>query len=110
MAKQKKQPPILIGELSAHGEIAEIQLERLRMAARERLLTYEEVKIYDLLTKNLLLTKGEATDIIGQANRLAEKQAISNDSLVEIAATMDDKLIEQSLEFVKDDDKEKPQS
>lgn len=108
--KKSKNNIVSLEEISTEREIAELQLARLKAISRERLLTYEEVKIYDLLTKNLLLTKGEATDIIGQAKRIAEKEALSNESLVEIAATVDDKLIERSLEFVTDDDKETPKS
>lgn len=66
MRKKTKQnnPVILVEEYSVSREIAELQLNRLRDIARERFLTYEEAKVYDLLTKNLLLSKGEATTIV----------------------------------------------
>lgn len=44
--------------------IAEMQLNILLEKAKERSLTLEEVKIYDMLVKNLQIAKGEATDII----------------------------------------------
>ena len=43
--------------LSAEEEIALSQLARLQSIARERLLTPDEVKMYDLLVKNLRLVR-----------------------------------------------------
>ncbi len=39
--------------------IAEIQLERLKVYAMERDLTLDETKRFDILTKNLYLSKGK---------------------------------------------------
>jgi hypothetical protein len=103
----KKQPLIIIEEVSAQREIAEMQLERLKLIARERLLSYEEVKIYDLLTKNLLLDQGQATNSISvESRRLEEIKALPEDTLMQIAQTVDKDLINRSLETI-DDDKPK---
>lgn len=87
MAKKKKaqenNDSIFLEEITVEREIAEVQLERLRMASRDRMLTFEETKIFDLLTKNLLLSKGKATDIVGNAKRLPNN--VSTDKLIEIA-------------------------
>ncbi len=49
--------------LSSEEEIAILQLERLKDMSRERLLTIEEVKMYDLLVKNLRLSKEKSETI-----------------------------------------------
>lgn len=60
--------PILVPEntkivvtVSSEEEIAQIQLERLRQAAKNRTLTLEEVRMYDLLVKNKRLVLDEST-------------------------------------------------
>lgn len=106
MAKKKKSQEendtVYIEEVSVAQEIAEIQLERLRMISRERLLGYEETKIYDLLTKNLLLSKGKATDIVGSAKKVSNN--ISTEKLIQIAKEMPDSPIAKSLDVVDSDD------
>lgn len=51
----------------AEYEIALEQLERLRDISRQRLLSPDEVKTYDLLVKNLRLIENDPTVIEGQA-------------------------------------------
>ena len=106
MAKPKK-PAIIIEEVAAHEEIAELQLERLKKISRDRLLTYEETKIYDILTKNLLLAKGEATTISASSRRIEENKALPEDALLRITKSADPSLVNRSLDYV-DDDKSKP--
>jgi hypothetical protein len=103
MAKQKK-PSIVIEEISPTREISEIQLERLKAISRERLLTFEEVKILDLLHKNLLLDRGDATNAITvESRRLEEVKAMPDETLMQIAMTVDKDLINRSLETVDSD-------
>jgi len=100
--KRKKNSLISVEEISTEREIAEIQLERLKQISRERLFTYEESKIYDLLTKNLLLTRGEATTITASSQRLAETSALSEEILTQIAQSVDEDLVNRSLEVIDD--------
>lgn len=46
--------------ITPEEEIAELQLERLRQAAKNRVLTLEETRMYDLLVKNLRLSKDKS--------------------------------------------------
>ena len=66
----------------AEIEIAEIQLESLKDISRERLLTPDETKQYDLLVKNLMLIRGNPTVITGTANTLED---LSDAELIAIA-------------------------
>lgn len=103
MAKNKA-PSVIIQEVSAQREIAEMQLDRLRTIARERLLTYEETKIFDLLTKNLLLDQGNATNTISvESRRLEDIKSVSEETLMQIAQTVDQALVNRSLDTVDDD-------
>lgn len=99
MAKKKKNQEennsVIIEEITASQEIAEIQLERLKMISRERLLTFEETKVYDLLTKNLLLSKGKATDIVGSAKRLPTSTDVQK--LIAIAKEVPESVLKNSL-------------
>lgn len=54
--------------------IAELQLEKLLKVAIERDLTLEEVKMYDLLCKNLNLSEGKASEILEAQYRLVEEE------------------------------------
>lgn len=105
--KKDKKPLIVIEEISTEREISELQLERLRMISRERLLSYEETKIYDLLVKNLLLSKGESTSISTSSHRIEDAKKMSDAELVEIASNVDESLINRSLDFVDKDDTKK---
>jgi hypothetical protein len=88
-------------EPQAFEEIAEIQLERLRMISRERLLTFEETRIFDILTKNLLLSKGKATDIVGSAKKLIDEA--DTKQLIEIARSEPEQTKKASLDVVDED-------
>jgi len=106
--KKNNEDSVFLEEISVEREIAEVQLERLRMISRERLLTFEETKIYDLLTKNLMLSKGKATDIITSAVKGPSKVSIPKEKLIEIAKETDEDTISQSLTLV-DVDVKKPE-
>jgi hypothetical protein len=105
MKKVAKRPEsaLSVVEVSASQEIAEIQLERLKMLSRERLLSYEETKLYDILTKNLLLLKGEATAINTTSHVVKETRAEEITELLEIASTVSEKDIKKVLNFVEAD-------
>jgi hypothetical protein len=105
--KKLKKDTVYLEPSSTEREIAENQLERLRMISRERLMTFEEVRIYDILTKNLLLAKGEATTISAQSQRLEEAKTLSEDVLLKIAQSVDETLVNRSLDFVDDSGPEK---
>ncbi len=49
--------------ITAEEEIAKLQLERLRTAAKTRSLTLEETRMYDLLVKNKRIATDEPTKI-----------------------------------------------
>jgi hypothetical protein len=97
---KKKQNPLIIEEITAQREIAEIQLERLKNISRERLLSYEETKIMDLLHKNLLLAKGDATTITATSRHISSNEALTEEALVQIASSIDESLVNRSLEIV----------
>jgi hypothetical protein len=102
MAKPK-QSSIIVEEVSSVREILEIQIDRLKSISRERLLTYEEIKILDLLNKNLLLETGKATNAISvESRRLEEIKSLPNESLIELAQSIDKDLVNRSLEVVDD--------
>jgi hypothetical protein len=78
----KPKQELVIEEIRHFQEIAEVQLERLRAISRDRLLTFEETKIFDLLTKNLLLSEKASGDIEGQSEKV---EAVSTTELIQIA-------------------------
>ncbi len=49
-------------ENTPEGEIADLQLERLRQAAKARTLTLEETRMFDLLVKNKRLAQDKSTE------------------------------------------------
>jgi bacterioferritin (cytochrome b1) len=103
MAKPKQSSVITIEQISAEREIAELQLERLKHIARERTMTYEEIKVYDILTKNLLLLKGDPTVINGSSQVVKEAQPDEVAELLQIASTVSEKDIKKVLNFVEAD-------
>lgn len=105
--KKAKKPLVSLEEITTEREISELQLERLRSISRERLLTYEETKIFDLLVKNLLLSKGESTAISTSSYRIEETKKLSEAELIEAANTVDESIINKSLDFVDKDDTKK---
>lgn len=98
-----KRPILLLEEYTASREIAETQLERLRVIARDRLLTYEETKIYDVLAKNLSLAKGEATAISGAITKIDSVQDVEVEDLLQIAKQVTEQDVKKVLNFVEDD-------
>lgn len=102
--KKKAKSNVIVEEISPQREIAEIQLERLKQISRERLLSYEETKIYDLLSKNLLLAKGDATTITATSSRLDQAELMTEDALVQIANSVDLSIVSRSLDLVDKDD------
>jgi hypothetical protein len=78
----KAPPEKSVVQVSPEVETAEIQLERLRQAARTRPLTLEEVRMFDLLVKNKRLSQDESTINLSKASY----RDVSNDDLAQIAA------------------------
>lgn len=70
--------------------ICEQQIERISALAIGRTLALEEVKALDLLVKNLMLLKGEATAING-APRKKKPKVYTDGELVSIAKQIEDK-------------------
>jgi len=64
--------------------IAEMQLQRLKLIAMERELTLDETKRFDLLTKNLYLSKGKPTSVINTKGKRLEED-MSEAELVQLA-------------------------
>lgn len=65
--------------------IAEIQLKKLAQTAKDRELTLDETKRYDLLTKNLYLSKSKSPKTIDAKTKAIEQ--IEDAELVKIAKT-----------------------
>ncbi len=74
----KKESQKLIIAVSPEESIAQTQLERLRQTAQNRVLTLEEVRMYDLLVKNKRLVLDESTVNLGknQYRDVAEAELI----------------------------------
>lgn len=70
-------------EVSSESEIAELQLERLRKSARERVLTLEEIRAYDLLVKNKRLGQDQSTINLDKSSY----RDVSDADLMQIAAS-----------------------
>lgn len=68
--------------------IAEIQLNRLKYIAMERLLSPDETKQYDILVKNIMLIKGQPTVINGVSNKVVDK--LDTEKLMELAQLPDE--------------------
>jgi uncharacterized protein YoxC len=62
----KKETSKLSTAVSPEEEIAEVQLERLRQSAKNRILTLEETRMFDLLVKNKRLVLDESTINVGK--------------------------------------------
>jgi predicted nucleic acid-binding Zn-ribbon protein len=56
-----QKPKTIVQPVTVEAEIADMQLDRLREAARQRTLTLEETRMYDLLVKNKRLSQDEST-------------------------------------------------
>lgn len=54
--------PVVSAPIDPEAEIAELQLERLRLAAKTRTLTLEETRMFDLLVKNKRLSQDKSTE------------------------------------------------
>lgn len=73
-------------EVSAEEEICEMQINRIRAAARERDLTLEEAKKLDLLIKNKRLSQDQST-ITVEARRVPD---LPEATLLQIAGHKDE--------------------
>jgi len=80
VAESSKSVSKLVSPVTAEEEIAETQLERLRLAAKSRTLTLEEIRAYDLLVKNKRLSQDESTINLSKAHY----RDVSNDDLLQI--------------------------
>jgi len=69
--------------MSSEEEIALSQLDRLREIARDRLLSLEEIKIFDLLVKNLRISQEKTETIIPIQSKPA---LLSDQEMIEIAS------------------------
>lgn len=86
LIEDKKPQQLIQLDLSPEEEIAEIQLNKLKEASKNRALTLEEARIYDLLVKNKRLSRKESTVNIENA---AYKE-ISVIELMKVAGKSDD--------------------
>lgn len=71
----------------AEEEIALLQLDRLRLAAKSRSLTLEETRMFDLLVKNKRLSQDASTINVSKANY----RDVKEEDLLQIASKSDDK-------------------
>jgi hypothetical protein len=86
LIEDKKPQQLIQINLSAEEEIAEIQLNKLKESSKNRALTLEEARIYDLLVKNKRLSRKESTINIDNANY----RDVSEKELMQIAGRPDD--------------------
>lgn len=86
LIEDKKPQQLIQLDLSPEEEIAEIQLNKLKESSKNRALTLEEARIYDLLVKNKRLSRKESTVNIENA---AYKE-ISVIELMKVAGKSDD--------------------
>lgn len=77
----KKSETKLVTSVAPEEEIAHLQLERLRQAAKARTLTLEETRMFDLLVKNKRLAQDESTINLSKAHY----RDISSEDLIQIA-------------------------
>ena len=78
----KKETLPIATSVTAEEEIAQLQLERLRLAAKSRTLTLEETRMFDLLVKNKRLTQDESTINLSKASY----RDVSDADLLQIAS------------------------
>lgn len=78
--------PVVIPEKDLHvdsaEEIAQVQLDRLREASKKRVLTLEEVRMYDLLVKNKHITKEKINSTV-QAGSFRDVSDIELEKLLD---------------------------
>jgi hypothetical protein len=79
----KKESQMISVSTSPEEEIAQIQLERLRQAAKTRILTLEETRMFDLLVKNKRLVLDESTINLGKN----QYRDVADSDLLKIAAS-----------------------
>lgn len=78
----KKEVDKILTRVTAEEEIAQLQLERLRLAAKSRTLTLEETRMFDLLVKNKRLALDESTINLSKASY----RDVTDAELLQIAA------------------------
>ncbi len=61
LIEERKPQNIISLDITTEEEIAEVQLQKLKEAAKKRALTLEEARIYDILVKNKRLARKEST-------------------------------------------------
>jgi len=83
--EEKKPQQVVQFEIEPEEEIAEIQLNKLRQTARNRQLTLEETRQFDLLVKNKRLSREKSTINVESKDFSKVKEA----DLVAIAGSSD---------------------
>lgn len=101
-----KKPPKVVLESTVTQDITEMQLNRLREIAMNRMLTLEECKQLDLLNKNLLLALGHANTIIDVTNSI---DTVATPALLDVAEGKTP-TFREALESITDASKEEPES
>lgn len=86
LVEEKKPQKVVQVELSPEEEIAELQLEKLRQASRQRKLTLEETRQYDLLVKNKRLSQEQSTINLDSS----QYKNLSEAELIKIAGAVDE--------------------
>ena len=79
----KKESQLISVSVTPEEEIAQTQLERLRQAAKTRILTLEETRMFDLLVKNKRLVLDESTINLGKN----QYRDVADADLLKIAAS-----------------------
>ncbi len=79
----KKESQLISVSVTPEEEIAQTQLERLRQAAKTRILTLEETRMFDLLVKNKRLVLDESTINLGKN----QYRDVSDADLLKLAAS-----------------------
>lgn len=81
----KKEASSIVMSLTPEEEIAQLQLERLRVLAKSRTLTLEETRMFDLLVKNKRLAQDESTINLSKT----QYRDVSDADLLQIAGKDD---------------------
>lgn len=85
-APKQNDPKKIQLQVTPEQEIADIQLERLRQSAKNRSLTLEETRMYDLLVKNKRLSQDESTVNLAKG----EYRDVKEVELLKIASAPDE--------------------
>ena len=88
LGEVESQSSFLTDSLITNEErICLVQIEKLREDSEKRKLSLEEIKMLDLLNKNLRLIRGESTSNLSRGKDVTNTKSLSTLKLMEIASS-----------------------